>query len=176
MQPMESQTQIRRATAADQPRWMELRHALWSDCPTARHALEMEQLLNSEGVVLLAISPLEEAVGLAEVSIRRDHVEGTSSAPVAYLEGWYVAPAYRQQGVGHALIRAAEEWALRTGFSELASDAEADNRASISAHLAIGFREVGRSVHFVRSLRRDHGSIRHSPVENLDEKPEHHPR
>jgi aminoglycoside 6'-N-acetyltransferase I len=66
-----------------------MRFALWPDCPRERHALEIEQLLQSEGVVALA-NVDGELAGFAEVSIRRDHVEGTSTAPVPYLEGWYV--------------------------------------------------------------------------------------
>lgn len=143
---------IRTTVEADQHRWMALRRALWPGCPEERHRLEMRQLLGSAGVVLLAEDSDGQIVGFAEISIRRDHVEGTSSAPVPYLEGWYVIPARRRQGVGRALIRGAEEWAWAAGFRELASDAESDNQESIRAHLDLGFREVGRSVHFVRSL------------------------
>jgi aminoglycoside 6'-N-acetyltransferase I len=52
----------------------------------------MDPLQRSDGVVFLAQDSDGQVVGLAEVSIRQDHVEGTSSAPVPYLEGWYVVP------------------------------------------------------------------------------------
>ena len=45
---------IRKMTEADKPKWLELRIALWPDCPTERHSLEMEQLQHSDGIVLLA--------------------------------------------------------------------------------------------------------------------------
>lgn len=131
---------------------MDLRKALWPDCPQDRHALEIEQVLRSNGVVYLAENSEGTTVGFAEASIRRDHVEGTSSAPVPYLEGWYVEPKYRRQGIGRKLVEKIGEWALAAGFSELASDAEFDNHGSIRAHGGLGFREVGRSVHFVRTL------------------------
>jgi aminoglycoside 6'-N-acetyltransferase I len=83
---------VRRMADADKPRWLELRKALWPDCPAERHALEMDPLQRSDGVVFLAQDSDGQVVGLAEVSIRRDHVEGTSSAPVPYLKGWYVVP------------------------------------------------------------------------------------
>ena len=144
---------VRKMAETDKPKWLELRRALWPDCPAERHSLEMDQLQRSDGVVLLAEDSDGQVVGFAEVSIRRDHVEGTSSAPVPYLEGWYVIPSHRRQGIGRALIKSAESWALEAGFSELASDAESDNHDGIRAHRDLGFREVGRSVHFVRPLR-----------------------
>src|SRR5262249_3331216 len=104
------------------------------------------------GVVLLAEDSDARAVGFAEVSIRQDHVEGTSSVPVPYLEAWYVVPDRRRQGVGRALLKSAEGWALEAGFCELASDAESDNHESIRAHGNLGFRLVGESVHFVKIL------------------------
>ena len=112
----------------------------------------MEQWARSDGIVLLAEDLDGEPVAFAEVSIRRDHVEGTSCAPVAYLEAWYVVPDRRRMGVGRALLKRVEAWAEAAGFSELASDAECKNHDAIRAHRQSGFREVGRSVHFVRSL------------------------
>jgi aminoglycoside 6'-N-acetyltransferase I len=145
---------VRKMADSDKPKWLELRRALWPDCPAARHSLEMDQCQRSDGVVLLAEGSDGQALGFAEVSVRREHVEGTSSAPVAYLEAWFVVPAHRGQGVGRALIKNAESWALDAGFSELASDAECDNQEAIQAHKNLGFREIGSSVHFVRPLRK----------------------
>jgi aminoglycoside 6'-N-acetyltransferase I len=136
--------------AADQQQWLEMRRTLWPDCPKERHSLEMDQLLRSEGIVLLAEGADGRSLGFAEISIRRDQVEGTCSATVPYLEGWYVDPSHRNRGVGRALIVAAAKWASEAGFTELASDAEVANHEGIRAHLKLGFREVGRSVHFVR--------------------------
>ena len=61
-----------------------------------------------------------------------------------------------------ALIDAAEKWALEAGFTELASDAEVGNEEGIRAHQKLRFREVGRSVHFVRPLRALRAGI-HNP-------------
>lgn len=93
-------------------------------------------------------------VGFAEVSIRHDHVEGTRSAPVPYLEGWYVRSGYRGRGIGSGILGYVEEWAIGRGFSELASDTDPDNAVSIRLHAQLGFREVGRSIHFVKPLNR----------------------
>jgi aminoglycoside 6'-N-acetyltransferase I len=144
---------IRKLVEADRSTWFELRRALWPECPAERHLLEMEQWQRSDGVILLAEDGRGQVVGFAEISIRLDHVEGTASAPIPYLEAWYVVPSHRRKGIGRALIQSVESWASGAGFSELASDAECDNHDAVQAHRALGFREVGRSVHFVRRLR-----------------------
>jgi aminoglycoside 6'-N-acetyltransferase I len=144
---------VRKITNTDKPDWIRLRKALWPECPEARHTLEMEKLWSADGIILVAEDSRGEVVGFAEVSIRRDHVEGTSSVPIPYLEGWYVIPTHRGQGIGQALIENAAKWGYDAGFSELASDAEMENEDSIQAHFRLGFHEVGRSVHFVRPLR-----------------------
>jgi aminoglycoside 6'-N-acetyltransferase I len=142
---------IRLAKPEDRIGWERLRSQLWPECPLERHRLEIEQLLAGSGVVALA-STEEELVGFVEVSARVDHVEGTTSVPVAYLEGWYVAEKFRGRGIGRALLAFAEKWATEHGYRELASDAEIANASSIRLHKIAGFREVGRSVHFVKSL------------------------
>jgi hypothetical protein len=38
------------------------------------------------------------------------------------------------------------------GYSEIASDAEIQNSRSIRLHSRLGFREVSRTVHFVKTL------------------------
>jgi chloramphenicol 3-O-phosphotransferase/RimJ/RimL family protein N-acetyltransferase len=143
---------VRPAAAADEPALLRLRHALWPDCPPERHALELAQFRASPGVTMVAEASDGEPVGFVEISIRHDHVEGTTATPVPYAEGWYVAEAWHGRGVGKALMASVERWALTQGFRELASDAELDNHNSIAAHAALGFREVGRGVHFVKRL------------------------
>ncbi len=141
------------ATPADRNDWIAMRHELWPACPVDRHKLEVEQFLSGEGLVVLAEVEAGLA-GFAEVSLRQDHVEGTTISPIPYLEGWYVRPGYRAQGIGAALLNFVEQWALESGFSEIASDAELENLLSIRIHKKLGFDEVGRSVSFVKKLNR----------------------
>ena len=74
-----------------------MRYALWPDCSQERHQLEIQQLNAAEdrGVVLVTVRENGCLCGFAELSIRHDHVDGASSVPVAYLEGWYVDPDVR---------------------------------------------------------------------------------
>ena len=142
---------IRIAKTADRQDWALLRCLLWPDCPPERHQLEIEQLLSGSGIVTVAAVG-NELVGFVEVSVRSDHVEGTAAGPVPYLEGWFVAERFRGQGIGRALLAFAERWATEHGYQELASDAEIGNASAIRLHKRAGFREVGRSMHFVKPL------------------------
>ena len=149
---MNQTVNYRTARETDRPEWIKLRYELWPHCPIDRHDLEIEQLLKSDGIV--AIAELNGSlVGFAEVSLRHDHVEGTRSSPVPYLEGWFVLPAHRDLGIGQGLINHIEQWAITRGFDEIASDAELNNDHGIALHAKLGFAEVGRTVHFVKPLR-----------------------
>jgi len=142
---------IRSATLDDRVMWADLRMQLWPHCSASRHQTEIDQLL--AGAALVAVACCDgKLIGFAEMSIRADHVEGTARVPVPYLEGWYVAKAYRGRGAGRALLAFVERAAVGRGYSEMASDAEIDNELSIRLHKELGFREVGRSVHFVKPL------------------------
>jgi aminoglycoside 6'-N-acetyltransferase I len=83
--------------------------------------------------VLLAVEDSGTPLGFAELSIR-PYAEDCVTDRVAYLEGWYVVPEARGQGVGWALVAAAEQWALAQGCTEFGSDALIDNAVSAAAH------------------------------------------
>jgi L-amino acid N-acyltransferase YncA len=57
-----------------------------------------------------------------------------------------------EQGLGKALVQAAEEWARSQGLTEMASDTWLENDASIRAHLKMGYEEAERLVHFIKKL------------------------
>jgi aminoglycoside 6'-N-acetyltransferase I len=131
-----------------------MREALWPSAP-GKHAGEVDRYfagkLREPIEVLLAFDDQGEALGFIELSIRA-YVEGCVTDHVAFVEGWYVEPAARGQGVGAALIGAAETWARFQGCTELGSDAEVDNVSSAAAHRALGFIETGVVRCFKKSL------------------------
>lgn len=89
--------------------------------------------------------------GFISVSVR-PWSEGSESQPVAHVEGWFVDRAIRREGIGSRLMRAAEQWALINGLTELCSDAAIDNIASIAAHERIGFEPTLRLQYFRKPL------------------------
>jgi aminoglycoside 6'-N-acetyltransferase I len=141
--------QVRHVEPADGDAWRALRAALWPDddegsAEVARFFAEPDQrggLLPEAVLVAVEGDASATLVGFAEVS-RRAYAEGCETSPVGFLEGWYVVPARRSQGVGRALVAAAEAWARDLGCREFASDTLADNESSARAHRALGFDEV----------------------------------
>lgn len=144
---------IRKAQPQDRAGWLRQRRLLWPHCPDEKHTLEIGQVLASDGVVFVAEDISGHLIGFAEVSLRRDHVDGATISPVPYLEGWFVEATFRKQGIGRALMEAVESWAVQRSFSELASDAEIENALSIRLHRMLGFAEVDRNVTFLKKLR-----------------------
>ena len=144
---------IRPAQPADAQAWLELRRAFWST-ENDDHEVEIASYFDGPPgeplAVLLAFDQTGNAIGLTELSIR-PYAEGCATKRVAYLEGWYVAPTVRRQGVGRALVTASEEWGRSMGCSEFASDTQLDNEQSAIAHRALGFAEVGP----IRCFRKD---------------------
>jgi aminoglycoside 6'-N-acetyltransferase I len=146
---------VRPLATADLERWADLRHALWPDQPREELAAEARAFLDGRGsmleAVLVAVDLADQAVGLAELSLR-PYAEGCTTTPVGFLEGWFVAPEWRARGVGRALVVAAEAWARAKGCREFASDTNLDNDGSAAAHAALGFEEVERIRCFRKSL------------------------
>lgn len=144
---------IRRCTHADLGDLIALREALWpflKDEPDDTDAAEM--LSREDMAVFLAIDGTGTAIGFAEVSLRRDYVNGCETSPVGFLEGIYVNPDHRLAGVARALCDGAQGWAAARGCTEFASDALLDNKASHAMHDALGFEETERVVYFRKTL------------------------
>jgi aminoglycoside 6'-N-acetyltransferase I len=131
-----------------------MRHALWPD-EADTHRDEIAQFFAGDRrflhAVFLAEDERGEVVGFAEVSLR-PYAEGCDSSPVAFLEGWYVAPELRRRSVGGALVRAVEDWAREQGCTELGSDTELENEVSTRAHGALGFEEAALLRCFRKAL------------------------
>src|SRR5690242_6163426 len=140
---------VRHVEPQDRREWTALRLALWPDEGERAHAAAVERFFDEprrlgsmpEAVLVAEALRSGDVIGFAELS-RRAYAEGCESNPVGFLEGWYVVSCRRRQGVGRALITAAEAWAQALGCHEFASDAVAGNLAGAAAHRALGFEEV----------------------------------
>ncbi|WP_435528922.1 aminoglycoside 6'-N-acetyltransferase [Lysobacter enzymogenes] len=143
---------MRAAVAADRAGWARLRAQLWPQQRLEDLAEELDDWFEDARLAAFVAQDDDGLCGFAEASLRSDYVNGTESSPVAFLEGWYVAPQRRGQGVGRALIAAVENWGRERGCRELASDALLDHLDSQRAHEACGFEETERVVYFRRRL------------------------
>jgi aminoglycoside 6'-N-acetyltransferase I len=151
---------IRTVCEADKAEWRRLRTALWPD-GSEDHAAEIKAFLGSDPfpwsksflalAVFVATRPTGGLCGFVEASIR-PHVDGCDTKPVGYVEGWFVDPDVRRQGIGRCLVEAAERWSMNRGCKEMASDAHLGNKISLQAHKALGFEESSRNVYFRKRL------------------------
>ena len=144
--------QITVPTGSSDGAWLALRAALWPEASQAEQLTGMADAIARGHYVRIAVTVDGLALGLVEAAKRVDYVSGTSSAPVAFIEGLYVVPEARCRGVARALVDAVAKWASDEGCTELASDALLDNRAAHAVHLALGFEETERVVYFHRLL------------------------
>jgi aminoglycoside 6'-N-acetyltransferase I len=146
---------VRPVTPADAAAWTRMRLALW---PEEAASVEPEVArffagdLKEPLAVLMAFDASGAPAGMAELSIR-NYAEDCVTDRVAYLEGWYVEPHARRQGVGRALVEAAEAWGRARGCTEFASDALLDNDVSAAAHAALGFTETVQIRCFKKDLK-----------------------
>jgi aminoglycoside 6'-N-acetyltransferase I len=148
---------VREAVDSDLEVLVEMRHALWPEGPKDQHRRELQGILNGEPpstlplVCLVAVEG-RGLIGFAEVGLR-SHADGCDPRTrCGFLEGWYVKPTERNQGVGRALVGAAEAWARSQGCKEMASDTWMDNEESQRVHTALGFEVVDRCVNYKKVL------------------------
>jgi aminoglycoside 6'-N-acetyltransferase I len=146
---------IRAAKPAEARQVLRMFQTLWPD--ESGHASHIRGLLtgtarSTQPLVLLVAEAAGKLVGFIEVGLR-SHANGCDAIRrVGFLEGWYVAPRFRRQGVGGKLVAAAEKWCRAQGCREMASDTWANHRLSVAAHLALGYEVDGRYINFRKSL------------------------
>ena len=144
---------VRQTGAGDRAIWAEMRTALWPDETSLTHAKMVDELLgDGDSLSLIAEATDGIAVGFAEIAVRK-YANGCDTRPVAFLEGVWVKPQFRRQGIGARLIAHAETLLAARGFRELGSDTWIDDCTSQAAHLAWGFSETERVVYFRKILK-----------------------
>lgn len=145
--------QIKTATSRDVQTLVHLMHKLWPDASVAELLAEVRLGLRSDKMrYFLAVT--DEPIGFCQMSFRYDYVPGATDEPTAFIEGIYVVGPERDNDVATKLIETAAVYALSHGCSELASDTEIDNTGSQQFHERVGFREVERTVHYIKKISR----------------------
>lgn len=127
------------------------RAELWPEGSVEEHLAELPGWLADADTCSFVAVAGRDVVGFLEGRLR-SHADGCATSPVGYLEGWYVVPPRRRQGVGRALFDAFEAWARDHDCRELGSDTWPENGGSIAAHRRLGFEEVDRLVTFRKPL------------------------
>jgi len=140
------------ASHEDFTAWLKMRRILFPWCGDECGA-EMKEILATfpSQACIIAKSDDGHPIGFAECRIRAI-VDGCTGRRVGYLEAWYVEPPCRRQGVGSALVAHAIQWAKDQACDEFASDCDLSNDISRQAHLALGFEETMRLIHFRKPL------------------------
>lgn len=139
--------------ASDRADWVRLRDQLWPGSLSDHEAETRRYFEKLVPLPFVFVAELDgRLVGFLELDYRK-YAPDCESSPVPFIEGWYVEQALQRQGIGRALVEAAEAHARKAGHHEIASDSEIDNADGIAAHRALGYDEVERIVCFRRSLR-----------------------
>jgi aminoglycoside 6'-N-acetyltransferase I len=128
--------------------WLSLRKQLWPD-PDDVHLSEMHTILASETAIAFLLVPAAgEAVGFIEGALYFN-----ASQAYGYVEGWFVVPAYRRQGLGGQLLAALEEWMLHHSIHLSLSDTIPEEYPlSSQAHVKYGYRPLKTVQIFIKAL------------------------
>ena len=115
---------IRHARPEDTEMWERMRCDMWPD-GRDDHGPEIADFfagMRAEPeAVLVAEGADGHLVAVAELSIRTD-LPSRLGQPVGYVEGLFVVPEARGQGIARALLQASRQWARQQGCTGFASD------------------------------------------------------
>lgn len=144
---------LRAVRESDGGEWLRLRLGLWPETSVEDHRRAMDEILSDpeRQETIVAVRPDGGLAGFIELRVR-PYADGVSTRPVGYIEGWYLDPDVRRQGIGRRLVELGEAWARARQCVHMASDCALSNDGSRSAHLALGYEESERLIHFRKRL------------------------
>lgn len=143
---------IRQMDVRDRELWLSMYRELWPQHRDEALLAEIDRILRSTrraGFIALVDG---QPAGFAEYALR-DYANGCDSQPVPFLEGVWVAEAFRGQGIARALIEFLLERARRAGFTEFGSDVELTNYASQLMHERLGFEQREKVIYYRKLLK-----------------------
>jgi aminoglycoside 6'-N-acetyltransferase I len=118
------QVKIRHARPKDTEMWERMRCDMWPD-GREDHGPEIAAFFAGMGAepeaVLVAEGADGHLVAVAELSIRTD-LPSRLGQPVGYVEGLFIVPEARRQGIARSLLLASRGWARQQGCTGFASD------------------------------------------------------
>ncbi len=133
--------------------WLEMALALWpEEKPDELQDVLSDLMLSPNHKNFICIADNDQPIAFANFSIKNDYIEGSETNRVGFVEGIYVKPEYRGQGIGRQLLKLGETWASAQGCTEMGSDAYITNTESRLFHKKSGFREAGEIVCFIKKI------------------------
>jgi aminoglycoside 6'-N-acetyltransferase I len=135
--------------------WLGLRFEFIPETPFEQQQLYLKHFAEQsvDFCAFVANTADGKAAGFSEVAVRGDYVNGCQNRPALFLEGIYVRPEFRGQGIARQLCAAAETWGQQNGCQEFASDVYVEDETSLAAHVGLGFKETERVVYFRKTIR-----------------------
>jgi aminoglycoside 6'-N-acetyltransferase I len=129
--------------------WLQLRKLLWPDTPDETHMQEMRDTISSDTTItFLMFNPDDEPVGFIEGALYRNPPRN-----YGYIEGWFVLPRYRKEGLGGQLLEVLELWFLHHNIDLSLSDTiPLEYPLSPRAHAKYGYREHETLQIFIKEL------------------------
>ncbi|WP_375586058.1 GNAT family N-acetyltransferase [Cyclobacterium xiamenense] len=126
---------------------------LWTDYGESKLAEQLERVcsLNNQKI-LIAKNSKDIAIGFSIFSIREDYVEGADKTPTGYLEGIYVEPQFRKNGIAKRFLQMGEQWLKTKNCTQIGSDTWLTDIESRKFHKKIGFWEEDELVHFLKNI------------------------
>ena len=138
---------------ADLEQSVKLAESLWPNENTDDLRRHFNDILHNDNwITFLCKTEAGDPIAFANISIRVDYVEGSTTSPVGYIEGIYVNPKFRHIGIAKELARLGEVWSRSKGCSEYASDTESHNTESQEFHQHIGFDVAETIVHYIKKI------------------------
>ncbi len=142
---------IRKTSEKDKLQRVALRAQLWPRAELDQLRSEVDKMLEDADWGIFTAEHERKMVGLVECSVR-DKAPGCHTNKIGYIEGWFIIPRFRNQGVGARLVESGERWAEEKGCVEMACDTTSQYPLSPDAHKALGYQEVKRKFYYRKSL------------------------
>jgi len=142
---------IRELHKSDQDMWLVMYRRLFSGHSDKALLAEMDRIFKSGKRSAYVALVGDVPVGFAEYALR-DYANGCNSQPVPFLEGVWIDPAYRGQGIAKALVSYLEKKARMAGFTEFGSDVELSNYPSQLMHERLGFEQTEKVIFYRKVL------------------------
>ena len=106
------------------------------------------RLENEESVIFLAVTEINGRATAAGFTQLYPSFSSLSMAPTWILYDLYVAPDFRQQGVGKDLMARARRLATETGAKEVTLATASDNYAAQSLYESLGYKRDKEFIHY----------------------------